>query len=770
MNGAADPRGSRTARRAAACWGALGLMAWLVVGPAAARAQDRPPELVDLRVGFEGRFRLGLFTPVELTLRGGTRTVTGRLYVTVLDGDGGLCRTPVARPIQLFPGQDATATTYARFGRMNGSLRVELLDEQNRVVFERTVDDGTPGLRPRLPIESTARVVLQVGPAIGLEQFVRDTQPDARTPFELIETSDVARLPRHWFGYEGIETLVLSTSRPELFTALDPAQVEAIRRWVQMGGRLLIVAGEEATHPAILAANAPLVPLAPGPVEQVVTLSTTQALEDYADAETRIARATVERNPLRVARVARPRGVVELAEGDLPLVIRMPLGLGDVTFVAVDLDRQPLSTWEGRRPILARVLSRPKAGLGGPYDLPADPAVQNAFGYVDLAGQLRGALDEFAGVTVVPFSVVALAVFGYILLIGPGDYLLVRYGLKRMELTWLTFPAIVLAVSLAAYLTAYALKGTQLRLNQVDVVDVDAEGGFVRGTTWFSLFSPIASTYHLSVRPGALPLAGVGGAAGTPPQADSLTTWFGLPGGGMGGMDTWSGELNLFARHYAASADLGTLDGVPIAHWSSRSFTSRWSFPARVPPQPDLKAADDIQLEGRVENPLAVPLEQAVLLHGNWAYELGTLAPGGSAAIESSRRRDAEFLLKAYRVEAQTRGPSYTQVDSAYTSHSLDVSTIVTKLLFDEATGPAPSGPILNRYQGFVDASRQLRIGRAVLLGSVTPSASTPRPAEVLRDGQPLAAERERRWVVYRFFYPVRRGTDAAPPTKASPP
>ena len=74
-------------------------------------------------------------------------------------------------------------------------------------------------------------------------------------------------------------------------------------------------------------------------------------------------------------------------------------------------------------------------------------------------------------------------VFIYILWIGPGDYFLVKRLLKRMELTWITFPVMVLSVSLGAYLLAYHLKGDQLRINQVNLVDVDVETGLVRGTT-----------------------------------------------------------------------------------------------------------------------------------------------------------------------------------------------------------------------------------------------------------------------------------------------
>ena len=120
-------------------------------------------------------------------------------------------------------------------------------------------------------------------------------------------------------------------------------------------------------------------------------------------------------------------------------------------------------------------------------------------GFKDLAGQLRGALDQFSGVRLVPFWVVGTLVFGYILLIGPVDYWLVKKVFKRMELTWLTFPTIVVTVSLAAYLAAYWTKGNKLLVNQVDLIDIENSSGQLRGTSWLNVFSPTTSTYDLTL-------------------------------------------------------------------------------------------------------------------------------------------------------------------------------------------------------------------------------------------------------------------------------
>ena len=97
-----------------------------------------------------------------------------------------------------------------------------------------------------------------------------------------------------------------------------------------------------------------------------------------------------------------------------------------------------------------------------------------------MSGQLRSAPGPLHRRALVPFWLVAGLIIVYILLIGPGDYFFLRKIVRRMEWTWLTFPVIVALVCVGAYVLAYRLKGDQLRVNQIDLVDVDAASGRMR--------------------------------------------------------------------------------------------------------------------------------------------------------------------------------------------------------------------------------------------------------------------------------------------------
>ena len=182
-----------------------------------------------------------------------------------------------------------------------------------------------------------------------------------------------------------------------------------------------------------------------------------------------------------------------------------------------------MRAWIDRPLLLAAIL-----GLPATESPPEATAAVESFGYDDLAGQLRSALEQFRGVRLAPFFVVATLAVIYILLIGPGDYFLLRRLRRGMIGTWLTFPAVVVLFVAGGFWASSWLKRDVPRVNQVDLIDV-AAGGTARGASWFSIFSPRAETLDLSLREW-LP-------NGEPP-ADSTGSlaWFGKAGNGFNGM------------------------------------------------------------------------------------------------------------------------------------------------------------------------------------------------------------------------------------------
>jgi hypothetical protein len=165
-----------------------------------------------------------------------------------------------------------------------------------------------------------------------------------------------------------------------------------------------------------------------------------------------------------------------------------------------------------------------------------------------------------------------------------------------MQWTWVSFPLVVVLVTAGALALARAIKGDRVQVSQVDLVDVDAGSGRVRGTTWANVFSPTTEPYDISLSPRRcrprdrkrlFPIRGTHGgrpcsriAKGTVPFSsdenwdsplpDSIVSWLGLPGEALGGMNPRASDPTVWKGGYRFSPGLETVRGVPIPIWSTK--------------------------------------------------------------------------------------------------------------------------------------------------------------------------------------------------------
>src|SRR5262249_5406495 len=202
-----------------------------------------------------------------------------------------------------------------------------------------------------------------------------------------------------------------------------------------------------------------------------------------------------------------------------------------------------------------------------------------------------------------------------------------------MELRCITFPAVVGIVSTAAYFTAYYLKGNDLKINKLDVVDIDLTPAVdpkeppprIYGSTWFTLFSPRIQHYTIGLEPAD----GWGG--GKDGTASTLVGWMGRPDDAYGGTGR-AGSTSLFRRTYEYAPEATGLIGVPIQVWATKSFSASWVAPpsADAPFTADLKhpVADEKKVIGTVTNNLPVDLEDVVVFYQGNTYPQGRMDAG----------------------------------------------------------------------------------------------------------------------------------------------
>jgi hypothetical protein len=354
-------------------------------------------------------------------------------------------------------------------------------------------------------------------------------------------------------------------------------------------------------------------------------------------------------------------------------------------------------------------------------------------------------------VLVVPFWLVAVLAVLYIGVIGPLDFFVLRRIRRHTAWAWWTFSLVVVLFCALAYALASYWKGSQLGINQVDLVDIDLASGWTRGTTWAHIYSPRSDTFNLALQPE------------WPPQNDmavsgTALTWQGLPGRGFGGMD--SGVMSVSqAEAYTIQGERTSTDGrrlrmsrLPIATWSTRSLSGQWWSRGPGDETAHLAALPDGQLRGTFRNPLPVVLHDCLLIHAGhegWAYRVGDLGPFATKRVEDLKLRDLS-LLEDVLVRRKLNREAMKNVTTPWDARNVDVARILEMIMFHRAAGGRSYTKLLHRYQPSMDLSDQLSVGRAILLGHCRQSRST-----IERDGDALTKGGRMHGTFYRIVFPV---------------
>lgn len=763
-----DVQPARAPRRRLAVWlaAAFWAAALLATAAAPARAASRPIEVENIWIGLgpNNSFKVGTWTPVWVQLHAGDARFQGFIQVIVADDDG----TPTSffTRIDVAARDTSTVTAYVRPGSRNPDLTIQLYDASNNLVA--TVPQELILPRPPEVMMPHEALILSMGQPRGLENIT--DLPGFRaggigtrnfSGFEellVITRMDprLGRLPGRWYGYDAARTIVLDTADPEVLRSLEGLHGQPLVEWVRRGGHLVLSVGAnwQQLRDSVLA---PMLPGLPAGQEALPSL---EGLDAFAGSSKQITPPSIEPRKVMVTKLeeVQSRGGKTLAVMmGLPLVVRGPYGFGRVTLIGVDTSQKLFSDWPDRGLFWARAIDlRTQRAENANVMLITGGGRFNRVGISDLGTLLRVSLEQFPGVRLVPFGWVAFFIFLYILMIGPGDYFFLKKVLKRMELTWITFPTIVVAVSLIAYYAAYVFKGSELLINQVEVVDIDQVGGMGRGMTWASLFSPQNRDYTMRVLPLPIdrqPSASASASTSTSasastgeklaPGTEVITTWFSSPENQFGSAGSTAPRFRFGSSGYSyggysdeggvnrAAGAIEMLHDVRIPIWSTKNITAQWYGPARPILDANLHEVGTGRLSGKVTSRLDIPLEDAILAFEKHVYLLGRIEPNATVSVELASNRNLSGLLKE-------RARSYSGPMGYYEPSHISTSRpeLLLDAMFHQSLTLMPEERALtNDVLRDLDLTGQLSLGRPMLVARVRRPGS-----RLVLDNAPSAA------------------------------
>ncbi len=710
----------------------LTLACWLFGVVPIALLADVTVERID--VGFNGRVPLGRWVPIQVTLSNAEQHQSLRLDIENVDGDA----VPVKfrQPPTDLRIQAGLVTGLLRIGRP-GPISIQVFDEQNQPLARRQFSLAEIEEDHQF-VPSTTELTLVIG-SLSESQGVTLAQapgelPENYLPENYLRISNAVDLPEDWLGYDSIRQMQLSTKDNELLTAIKDRQIRALVQWVNYGGRLLIDSGESAG--SFFGESGNLKMFSPGKFQEIKKTRNTGSIELFVNSNDPLTTADGSMLVVSKFETGYPN-VPLLVDGDAGLIVR-PFGLGIVSFLTFDLDSEPMKSWEGRIKLIGRAVMQ-QSGDSDSSNLRSGRV--SHVGYEDFSGQLRAAMDRYSNVSFVAFTSVAILVGLFVIAIGPGDYFFLKRFVKRMEWTWITFIFLCISFCVLAIVILTWSKPKTLELNHVEIIDIDVDHSLVRGTVWANLYSPQTKTFGVQFE-GTNEYFGE--------LNDNWVYWQGLPGNGLGGLQSRN-DLGLYRHSYdCLIEDDGAqckMLRLPMAANSTKAIAGRWNLEIADTPASQLRQSPSTDaVMGTFTNPLPIRLANCVLLYGNWAYVMDrAIEPNETIDVESEMRE--KTLKGLYTRRRQSGGDD---VNTPWDATDTSLSRILNLMMFYEAVGGEGYTKLTHDYQGYLDLSDHLRLGRAILVGQTLDVAT---PLKI--DGTSMKADCDKKLTVARVVFPV---------------
>ncbi|MEW5990669.1 MAG: hypothetical protein AB1736_04885 [Chloroflexota bacterium] len=574
------PAARRFRRVLAAFFAAAVALAPVALGPVAPSASAAEGVGLEARVLLQGHTRVGSWMAIEVELANDGPAVRGELRLA--GGSQGRTRFSVA--VDLPTESRKTYVLHAQPPAFGRSVKVEL------VAGSTTVGSADVAYLAHQADQLIVGVIAERPQGIIGEL---DLDPSVGGAAPAIVSLGIGDLPERVEGWATLDRLIWQDVHSNL---LSDAQLEALRGWVAGGGRL-IVAGGTAGIGTLSGFPDDFLPYRPTATLDIAPESIAGLVGPLpADAADLAAYA------------GEPGAGRPLAtSGDRTVAGQLEYGNGSVTILGFD----PTTTWLAAGKEVESMWRRflPARSGTGPLITSDD-------------SQLVNAVNQLASLALPPIGGLIAILGGYVLLIGPINYLVLR-RLDRRELAWVTMPVLIAVFAVVAYGFGTALRGTDLILNEVAIVR--GAPGATEGTAqvYFGIYSPSRSTYQVRVPGGALLAA---------PISEFVV------GGEQGLLDVVQGDPSIVRDLAVGFSSLRTI--------RAESATTAPLIEA------SLKLKDGL-LSGTVRNRSDVELERVAVVLGSSVAVIGDIAVGAETEVKLRPSGNAFFESLADRVFGQ---------------------------------------------------------------------------------------------------------------------
>ncbi|MBN2312601.1 MAG: hypothetical protein JXM79_01645 [Sedimentisphaerales bacterium] len=482
-----------------------------------AYASDEDPFSVDLVCGWRGYYRPMEWTPVELQVSGSaemTEPFAGSITVTTQQD--GLNTMNITHEFVLTPEVRLNLPLVTKMAYAVSGCDVRITNERGRTQWQQEFNLYDLAFRHRYMTavrENDFLIGLVGRTGFGLLRLPKQSFCQSGDKQGKVYVGDkIPRMvPWDWTGFVPLDILILYD--PD-WSQFKPEQLTAVTEWVSNGGKLLLVLGN---HP--LTTSNPITSLLPcSPRDRKDITLSPEILEKWGfEARTSEKVTAWSLVPKSGARFFE----IETDDADQCLFTIGYAGFGrvgvlpfDPSFMSSEQAVNSALFWTFRigailkddvavpynnrsRRSSSMETSRSIVFVEDVDDLSDD---RNHPGHFEVGRvhTANNAVMEFLYQEIKPLSIwwVILLLIGLAVLLGPVDYkLLKHYG--RLPLTWLTCTFWIILFTIGAYFGVQALRGGQLELRVVSVLDGIESSDHVWSTSYCGLFAPKSDDYRL---------------------------------------------------------------------------------------------------------------------------------------------------------------------------------------------------------------------------------------------------------------------------------
>ncbi len=559
-------------------WAVVALLLLFAL-PTGAHAQGNTGVTMEATALYEGTTKYGEWLPVVVTLTNAGADARGYVEIRVAGSDA---TASYAQIVELPRGARKAVTLYAVPNNFARRMVISFRPDGS----DKALTETEVAVRP---VPTIRYVVAGItGGGTGLEALAginfRGGDQEDKAVIVPLSLSQIPDRP------EALRTLDLLVITGVDTSSLTPRQQAALEQYVALGGVLVLGGGPDASR--VLAGLPDSIrPVTLGGEQQADSLPGLGAVTNEAvrvNGPFTLAQATPNAN-----------AIVRYREGDTPLVVEQGIGDGAVLWMALDPSLSPFDAWAGVGSFWQQVVG---ARAYYPAQLPPDVAPRQM-----QTNDLFYALQNLPSLDL-PSLRLLIPVLGiYILLVGPVNYFVLRRS-RRLELAWVTIPALTLLFSLGSYGLGYGLRGSDVIVNQVALIR-GLEGGdsaYIRSLV--GIFSPSRRSYDLAVEGDVL----------LSPTTIEYDPFTGAP------------VEALDARLVQGNPALA--QGLEVNQWSLRSVLAE-SFAPEGYGFTTTLATKDGQLTGTVTNKGTHIWKDALVILGTQFVRLGDVAPGESKEV-----------------------------------------------------------------------------------------------------------------------------------------